>query len=88
MMSSVLVSFKDNLLLRNHWTKGFNSWLMTDSIVPSFFAGNKGQCHLQNDARLILKRHFVDHLYKEEKAKDLRSRNNARSSDITEYIAT
>ena len=47
-----------------------------------------GQCHLQNDERLILKRHFVDHLYKEEKAKDLRSRNNARSSDITEYIAT
>ena len=42
MMSSVLVSFKDNLLLRNRWTKGFNSWLMTDSIVPSFFAGNKG----------------------------------------------
>ena len=41
MMSSVLVSFKDNLLLRNHWTKSFISWLMTDSIVPSFLARNK-----------------------------------------------
>ena len=41
MMGSVLVSFKDNLLLRNYWTKSFNSWLMTDSIVPSFLAGNK-----------------------------------------------
>ena len=37
-MSSVLVSFKDSLLLRNHWTKSFYSWLITDSIVPSFFA--------------------------------------------------
>ena len=41
MMSSVLVLFKDNLLLRNHWTKSFNSWLMTDSMVPSVLAGNK-----------------------------------------------
>ena len=40
-MSSVLLSFKDNLLLRNHWTKTFNSWLITDSVVPSFSAGNK-----------------------------------------------
>ena len=26
---------------------------------------------MQKDEQLILKRHFVDHLYKEEKAKDL-----------------
>ena len=37
MVGSVLVLFKDYLLLRNHWTKGFDSWLMTDSIVPTFF---------------------------------------------------
>ena len=41
MMSSVLVSFKDNLLLCNYWTKSFNPWLMTDSVVPIFLAGNK-----------------------------------------------
>ena len=41
MMSSVLVSFKDNLLLCNHWCKSFNSWLMKDLIVPSFLAGNR-----------------------------------------------
>ena len=41
MMSSVLVPFKDNLLLRNHWTKTFNPWLITDSIVPKFMAKNK-----------------------------------------------
>ena len=40
-MRSVLVSFKNNLLLRNHWTKSFNSWLMMDTIVPIFLAGNK-----------------------------------------------
>ena len=44
---------------------------MTDSVVPRFLAGNLRSFHLQNDERLILKRHFVDHLYKEEKAKDL-----------------
>ena len=32
MTSSVLFSIKDNLLLRNHWTKSFNLCLMTDSI--------------------------------------------------------
>ena len=37
----VLASFKDNLLLRNHWTKSFNSWLMMHSIVPNFLAENK-----------------------------------------------
>ena len=41
MMSAVLVSFKDNLLLCNHRTKSFNLWLMTDLIVPSFLAGNR-----------------------------------------------
>ena len=41
MMSSVLVSFKDYLLFRDHWTKSFNSWLMTDLIVPSFLARSK-----------------------------------------------
>ena len=41
MMNSVLISFKDNLLLRNHWIKRFNSWLMTDSIAPGFLARNK-----------------------------------------------
>ena len=70
-MSSVSVSFKDNLLLRNHWTKSFNSWLMTDSIVPSFLARNKRLVLSANDERLILKRHFADHLNNEEKAKDL-----------------
>ena len=38
---------------------------MTDSVVPRFLAGNLRSFHLQNDERLILKRHFVDHLYKE-----------------------
>ena len=51
MMTSVSVSFKDNLVPRNNWTKSFNSWLITDSIVPSFLAGNKRLCHLQNDER-------------------------------------
>ena len=41
MISAVLGSFKDNLFRRNNWTKSFNSWLITDSIVPSFLAGNK-----------------------------------------------
>ena len=41
MMSSVLVSFKDSLLLCSHWAKSFNSCLTPDSIVPSFLAGNK-----------------------------------------------
>ena len=41
MMSSVLVSFRDYLLFRDHWTKSFNSWLMTDLIVPSFLARSK-----------------------------------------------
>ena len=34
-----------------------------------FWQEIKGQGHLQNDERLVLKRHFIDHLYKEEKAK-------------------
>ena len=34
-----------------------------------FWQEIKGQGHLQNDEQLVLKRHFVDHLYKEEKAK-------------------
>ena len=34
-----------------------------------FWQEIKGQGHLQNDERLVLKRHFVDHLYKEENAK-------------------
>ena len=33
--------FKDKLLLRSHWIKSFNSWLITDSIVSSFLAGSK-----------------------------------------------
>ena len=66
MMSSVLVSLKDNLLLCNHWTKSFNSWLIADSIVPSFLAG-----HERLVSSVILNRHFADHLYKEEKTKDL-----------------
>ena len=37
-MSSVLVLFKHNLLLRNHWNKYFSLWLISDSIVPSFLA--------------------------------------------------
>ena len=40
-ISAVLGSFKDNLFRRNNWTKSFNSWLITDSIVPSFLAVNK-----------------------------------------------
>ena len=71
MMSSVSVSFKENLLLRNHWAKSLNSWLITDSIVPCFIAGHKGVvCHLDNVEQLILRRRFVDHLYKEETSKD------------------
>ena len=42
LMGSVLVSSKDNLLLRKNWTKRFNSWLMTNSIVREFFGENKG----------------------------------------------
>ena len=38
MRSSVLVSFKDNVLLRNHWARNFNSWLIFDSVVPSVLA--------------------------------------------------
>ena len=71
MMSSVLVSFKNNLLLRNHWTKSFSSWLKTDSTVPTFWQETKGYCHLQNGEQLILKRHFVDYLYKEKNARVL-----------------
>ena len=41
MMISGLVFFKDKLLLRSHWIKRFNSWLITDSIVSSFLAGSK-----------------------------------------------
>ena len=37
MITSVLVSFNESLLPLKHWTKCFNSLLMTDSIVPSFF---------------------------------------------------
>ena len=40
--SSVLVSFRDiSLLLRNHGDRSFSLRLTTDSIVPSFLAGNR-----------------------------------------------
>ena len=35
------VSFKDNLLLSNRWSKSFHSWLIMDSTVPSFLPENK-----------------------------------------------
>ena len=41
MMGSVLVSLQDKLLFPNHWTKSFNSLLMTDLIVQSSLAGIK-----------------------------------------------
>ena len=69
MMSSVLVSFKDNLLLRNHWTKSFSSWLKTIQLYQVFWEEIKGYCHLQNGEQIILKRHFVDYLYKEKNEK-------------------
>ena len=40
MISSVLVSFSESLLPLSHWTKCFNSLLMTDSIVPSSLLEN------------------------------------------------
>ena len=40
-ISSILVSFRDSLLLRNHCDRSFSSWLTTDSVVPSFLAGNR-----------------------------------------------
>ena len=30
----------------------------------------KGLCHMESGEQMILKRHSVDHLYKEKKAKD------------------
>ena len=38
MMGTVLVSFKDDLLPCNHWTKSVNSWQLSfNSIVPRFW---------------------------------------------------
>ena len=40
MINSVLVEFNQSLLPLNHWTKYFNSLLMTDSKVPSCLLEN------------------------------------------------
>ena len=40
-ISPVLVSFRDSIILCNHSDRSFSSWLTTDSIVPSFIAGNR-----------------------------------------------
>ena len=39
LMTSVLFYLK--IICYFHWTKSFNSWLMTDSVVPRFLGGNK-----------------------------------------------
>ena len=39
MISSFLVSFIENLLSLNYWSKCFNSLVMLDYIVPNFLLG-------------------------------------------------
>ena len=69
-ISSVLVSFSDSLLLRNHCDRSFSSWLTTNPVVPSFLAGNR---------RLVSSAKWLIINFEKEPSKSLMySRNNKR----------